>query len=134
MISGKIRQTLFLITIAIFFVACAEEDSADPNIPGSDRDKFTGDWLCQETVSGNPSTTFTITVQKHGSDDTLYVYNFNNIGSPFYAIWLVSGNSVTIPSQTVSQIDLSGSGFYNNSEVSLNYNSDGDAVSAVCTH
>ena len=118
--------------IALFFGACAEEDTGDPNIPGSDRDKFTGDWLCKETIAGT-STTFTISIQKHGADDTLYVHNFSNVGSGDYAIWLISGNSVTIPSQTVSQIDFSGSGIYSNGEINLNYSSDNDAVTAECT-
>ena len=128
------KHSLYALGFIFLMASCTDENSADPNVPGSDRDKFTGDWLCKETVSGQSSTTFTITVQKHGSDDTLYVYNFNNIGSPFYAIWLVSDNSVTIPNQTISQITVGGSGFYNANKVSLNYTSDGDAVSAQCTH
>jgi hypothetical protein len=113
---------------------CSEEDTGDPSIPGSDRDKYTGSWLCKETYAGNPSNTFTINVQKHGSDDTLYVYNFNNLGSSFYTIWLISGNSVTIPNQDVSptQVNISGSGFYDDGEINLTYTSDGDNVSADC--
>ena len=133
MIAGKLRQVLFLIAIAVFITSCAEEDSGDPNIPGSDRDKFTGDWLCKETVPGTPTVTFTISIQKHGSEDTLYVYNFNNIGIPFYAVWSVDDNSVTIPNQTVSQTTITGNGFYDDGEIILNYNSDGEAASAVCT-
>ena len=130
----KIKNTLLLISLALFFSACADDNAGDPNIPGSDRDKFTGDWLCKETVTGSTPTTFTITIQKHGNDDTLYVYNFNNIGAPFYAVWLVSTNSVTIPAQTISQVDISGSGLYDNDKININYTSDGESVSATCTH
>ncbi len=128
-----LKHSLYVCALIFFLSSCTDDNSADPNIPGSDRDKFTGDWLCKETIPGVPTSTFTITIQKHGSDDTLYVYNFNNIGSPLYAIWLVSGNSVTIPNQTISQIDVGGSGFFNNDEINLNYNSDGEAVTALCT-
>jgi len=131
--SGKLKIASCLILITLFFAACTDEETADPNIPGSDRDKFTGDWLCKETVTGT-TTTFTITIQKHGADDTLYVYNFGNIGAQDYAIWLVSGNSVTIPTQTVAQIDFVGpGGTYSNDEINLSYTSDGDAVTAECT-
>ncbi len=134
MLIRKIKYGIYFLAVAAFFSACADDNAADPNVPGSDRDKFVGDWLCKETVTGSPSsTTFTITIQKHGVEDTLYVYNFNNIGAPFYAIWLVSGNSVTIPNQTISQVDLVGSGFYDNDKINLNYSSDSDQVSAVCT-
>jgi len=135
MLITRIKQGLYILAVAMLFNACTDDNSADPNVPGSDRDKYVGDWLCRETVSGQSnSTTFTITIQKHGSEDTLYVYNFNNIGIPIYTIWLVSGNSVTIPNQVISQVALSGSGFYNNDEINLTYSSDGDAVSAVCTN
>lgn len=133
MLIKKIKYVIYFLAVAAFFSACTDDNAADPNVPGSDRDKFVGDWLCKETVAGSAPTTFTITIQKHGAEDTLYVYNFNNIGSPFYAMWLVSDNSVTIPNQTISQVDLFGSGFYNNDKINLNYTSDNDQVSAVCT-
>lgn len=134
MMSGKfVKQALCILSLAVFFAACTDDNGADPNIPGSDRDKFVGDWLCKETVAGNAPTTFTITIQKHGADDTLFVYNFNNIGAPFYAVWLVSENSVTIPAQTISQVDLSGSGIYGNNKINLTYTSDSDNVTALCS-
>ena len=113
--------------------SCVDDSAAEPDIPGADRDKYVGTWLCKETYTGSAPTTFTISIQKHGSDDTLYVYNFNNLGMPFKTIWLVSGNSVTIPAQSVTQVSLSGSGFYSNDKINLNYTSDGDAVTAVCS-
>ena len=128
-----LKSGLFVLTLALFFASCADDDGADPNIPGSDRDKYVGEWICAETVSGGPTNSFTITIQKHGSDDTLYVYNFNNIGAPTYAIWLISGNSVTIPSQTILQIDVGGSGFYDDGTINLNYTSDGESMTAVCS-
>jgi hypothetical protein len=70
-------------------------------------------------------------IQKHGSEDTLYVYNFNNLGAPFYAIWLISGNSITIPPQTVTGFFISGSGFYLSEKINLNYNSGGYQITAV---
>ena len=132
------RPAVVLGMVVISFLGiqgCAEDDTGDPAIPGSDRDKYVGNWLCKETYAGSTPNTFTINVQKHGTEDTLYVYNFNNLGSAFYTIWLISGNSVTIPNQDVSPtaVNIAGSGFYSDGEVSLTYTSDGDNVSALCT-
>lgn len=127
------KKLLPVFGLILLIGSCAPDNNGDPNIPGSDRDKFVGSWLCKETVTGNAPNTFTITIAKHGSDDTLYVYNFNNLGAPSYAIWLVSGNSVTIPAQTITQIDLLGSGVYSNGKINLNYSSDSDQISAICT-
>jgi hypothetical protein len=133
MLNIKKIFAIALTGIALSLTACTDDNEADPNIPGSDRDKYVGDWLCRETVAGNAPTTFTITVEKHGTDDTVYVYNFGNIGSPFKAVWIISGNSITIPAQTLSQVDFSGSGFYSNNKLNLSYTSDGESVTAECT-
>ena len=127
---------LFLALIGglLLLQSCASDDNADPNIPGSDRDKYLGNWLCTETYAGQAPTTFTITIQKKGDVDSVLVYNFNNIGAPFYAIWLISGNSITIPNQSIESIQVSGTGFYDNNKLTLSYTSDGASVSAVCTH
>ena len=131
--NSRILMMLLSIVMVTTLHSCVDDDNAEPDIPGADRDKFVGSWLCRETVSGATPTTFTITIQKYGDDDTLRVYNFNNLGAQEYVIWLISGNSVTIPAQTITQIDLGGSGFYSNDKINLNYSSDGEQVSAVCS-
>jgi len=131
-ISKRFSLVVFLF-VAVAFNACTDDNAADPDIPGSDRDKYTGNWLCKETVTGSASNTFTINIQKHGVYDTLYVYNFNNLGASYYAIWLISSNSITIPMQTITQVDLSGTGFYNSGKLNLSYSSDNDQVTALCT-
>ena len=124
--------SLLLFTFIIVVLhSCSDDDSAEPNQPGADRDKYVGNWICTETYSGQAPTTFTMNIQKHGSEDTLYVYNFNNLGAPFYAIWLISGNSITIPPQTVTGFFISGSGFYLSEKINLNYNSGGYQITAV---
>ena len=130
----NLKHILFLFSSVLILHSCTDDNNPDPNIPGSDRDKFLGNWLCKETVPGTSPVTFTINIQKHGVDDTVYVYNFNNLGSQDYAIWIISGNSITIPQQTIAQVDVGGSGFYTNDEINLTYSSDNDQVTALCTH
>lgn len=132
----NIKNILFAITmvlLALSIQSCSDEGTAEPFVPGSDRDKFVGSWKCKETYAGQAPNTFTINIQKHGSDDTLYVYNFNNLGSSLITIWLVSSNSVVIPNQSITQTVVSGSGFYNNGVINLTYSSDGEQVTAECT-
>lgn len=127
------KAGLIFVSTVILLSSCAK-DEADPNIPGSDRDKFEGSWTCKETPSGMASTTFTITIQKHGEDDTVYVYNFNNLGSNEKAIFLISGSSVVIPNQDVSGFLVStGTGTFNNNKINLTYTVDSDNYTAECT-
>lgn len=131
--SINLLPVILVITLAVLLHSCSSDDTAEPNIPGADRDKYVGNWICTETYSGQAPTTFTINIQKHGEDDTLNVFNFNNLGSQFYAVWLVSGNSVTIPSQNITGFSVSGSGFYINEKINLTYNSGGYQITAVCS-
>ncbi len=123
----------FIVLVSVWALQSCTDENNDPEIPGGDRDKFTGSWLCRETFAGSPPTTFTIEIAKVGTEDTLIVSNFSNLGASSYVIWLVSGSSVSIPLQTVSQTQFIGSGLFSNDEINLNYTSDGDAVSAKCT-
>ena len=126
---STVAASLLIITL---FNACTDE-TADPGTPGSDRDKYVGSWLCKESVNGAQVAAFTVQIQKYGSQDSLKVYNFGNAGASDYAIWLVSGNSITVPAQAVAQINFDGYGFYSNSKLNLNYNSDGEATTAEYT-
>ncbi|MFZ9942899.1 MAG: hypothetical protein ACO3O0_04765 [Bacteroidia bacterium] len=122
-----------LVVGSLFLVSSCAEEPAEPELPGADRDKYVGSWLCKEFVNGNQVAAFTINIQKVGDNDSLRVYNFGNAGANDYAIWLVSGNSITIPSQSVATIAFNGTGFYDGGDLDLTYNSDGEAIDALCT-
>ena len=110
--------------ISMLMVTSCAEESAEPDLPGADRDKYVGSWLCKESVNGNQVAAFTINIQKVGQNDSVKVFNFSNVGSGDYAIWLISGNSITIPAQTVAGVDFGGTGFYSSGDLDLNYTSD----------
>jgi hypothetical protein len=130
----KARYLLIFLLIPLFFLnSCVDDNNAEPEIPGSDREKFLGSWLCKETVTGNAPNTFTINIQKQGDGDTLKVVNFNNLGNPTSAYWIVVDNSINIPAQTITQVDIAGSGYFNDNKLILNYSSDGESVTASCT-
>lgn len=119
---------LILIAGILFIISsCAKDETSLPV------DKYVGEWTCVETPSTGGATTFTITINKFGNEDTLHVYNFDNLGSTEKAIFVVNENSVVIPSQTVTGFVISGYGTYNNGKINLNYKVDTDSYTAVCS-
>jgi hypothetical protein len=135
MIATRITRVIAFSTaiVSIMMVTSCAEESAEPDLPGADRDKYVGSWLCKESVNGNQVAAFTINIQKVGQNDSVKVFNFSNVGSGDYAIWLISGNSITIPAQTVAGVDFGGTGFYSSGDLDLNYTSDTETISALCT-
>jgi hypothetical protein len=126
---------LILIFGIIVIVSSCAKDETTPDTPGADRDKYVGSWSCKET-QGASFTTFTITIQKSGNDDTLLVYNFDNLGSNEKAIFIVSESSVVIPAQNVGtspSFFVSGSGTYSSGKINLEYTVDNDTYTAVCS-
>ncbi|MFM7016483.1 MAG: hypothetical protein ACKOX3_09170 [Bacteroidota bacterium] len=119
------------------FVASCSDETVDPAT--DPRDKFTGSWLCKETVTGTPTQSFTITISKVGSGDSVKISNFSNYGTSAPQTYAeISGNSIVIPLQniTTTAIPVQGSGIYSSSggeKISLNYSTDGQSASAVCT-
>lgn len=123
-------------TIALFIASCTDE-TVDPTI--DPRDKFTGSWRCQETITGSPAQTFTITISKVGSGDSVKISNFSNYGTTSPQTFAeISGNSIVIPFQniTATGIPVQGSGLYSNSggeKINMSYSTDGESATAVCT-
>ena len=124
-----------LVVFTLFLAACSDE-TVDPAVDV--RDKFTGSWLCKETIAG-ATTSFTITISKVGSGDSLKISNFSNYGTSSPQTYAeVSGNSIVIPLQniTTTAIPVQGSGIYSSSggeKINLNYSTDGQSATAVCT-
>lgn len=127
---NKIRYFLLMIVI-MGISSCAKDDTTSP--AGDGRDQYLGSWICKETVQGQAPSTFTITVNSFGESDTLLVKNFNQLGTGTQTLWLVSSNSITIPLQTITQVEISGFGFYDKGKLNLTYNADNESVTAVCT-
>ena len=131
----KYKLLLTMVALAMLS-ACSDEDTPDPTI--DDRDKFLGTWSCSETI-GSTTTTFPIIITSYGESDSLRLSNFSNYGNTAVALGLVSGKSIVIPNQQIgiTLIVVQGSGLYStqgaNEKMTLNYTSDGQSATAVCT-
>jgi hypothetical protein len=123
----------FCLAVLMLVSSCAKDDETQTTAPGSDRDKFLGTWACAEKVSGGPTTVFSISIETQGAEDTIYIYNFNNLGTPFFAVGVVSGNSLVIPSQSITQVAIAGTGIYSQGEIFMNYTADSDTLTATCS-
>lgn len=133
------KLSLLLAGSFLMLLASCTDDTGDITPDSDVRDKFTGDWSCKETINGT-FTTFTINISKVGDGDSLLIKNFSNYGDFTNTYAEVAVNSVTIPFQKigVTQIPVSGSGVYSSAggtdKITMNYNTDGQAATAVCTH
>lgn len=131
---------LLAASFLMLLVSCTDENGSIT--PDTDvRDKFTGDWLCSEKIGAASPTVFTINIAKYGSGDSLQIKNFSNYGDFTRTYAEVAVNSLTISSQYIvgaPQIHVSGSGIYSSAggtdKITMNYNTDGQAATATCTH
>lgn len=127
---------LLALSALLFLSACATDDDANPNV--DERDKYLGKWSCQETIGPN-TITFEIYITSYGAADSIRISNFSGYGNTSVALGLVSGNSLVIPYQQVSitNIPVQGSGTYvnqgANDKINMNYTTDGQSATAVCT-
>jgi hypothetical protein len=93
----------------LLFSSCAKEENTNPDDPTTDdQSKFKGNWTVAEesTDFGKSTYNSTISDSTDGSHVLIaYLYRFR---TKAYAT--VSGNTMTIPSQTIEGLKLSGTG------------------------
>ena len=136
----KLRKSLRVVlpfSGLLLLGACADEDFQDL---GTDpRDKFLGAWICKEAIGTSAPQTFTIYFTSYGVSDTVRISNFSGYGNTAVAYALVSGNNLQIPQQQigVTNIPVQGSGTFStqggNERIDMNYLTDGNNATALCT-
>jgi hypothetical protein len=136
--SKNILKWIFILTVSIFIQSCTD-DSSDTGFSDA-RDKFEGTWSCRETIAGS-SITFPVVITKYGDEDSVTLNNFSNFDDATYAFGIVTGSSIVIPNQGISNSPVSfivsGSGIYSSTgsteKITFNYQTDGQAATAVYT-
>lgn len=104
----KLKNILLFILITSSLIACQPEDD-DIATPATD---ITGIWTCSEASKEFGNTTYKVTVEKV-SDSEMKFINFYNLGTQHSAKVTVSGSSLTIPRQDISDQEISGDGTIN---------------------
>jgi hypothetical protein len=123
-----------LIVCSVLFLASCEPDEET----GPDREAFLGTWVCTETSQVFGTTSFQVNiVESSANESQVYIRNFYNLGTTEQAYATISGKSINIPQQVVSNNTISGSGTLSGNRINLSYSvNDGqtvDNVSAVLT-
>lgn len=122
-----------LIIMVAFVAACNPDDDKDVD----QREKFLGSWTCTETSSQNPNPiNFSVSFSKNElTENEMSLNNFYHLGFEEKTTVIVNFSNVSIPEQVVCNLNVSGSGAYNNSKVNLVYyvndGADIDTVNAV---
>jgi len=136
---------LFILLLFIGFLNSCTKDEDNPKPtsstpPTDSRSYLVGDWLCNEVSEVFNETSYPIDIQLHSTISTrivasnFYNYGFENSNAQFE----INGNQITIFQQTLSGIDVLGSGtIVNNKTINLSYvindGSGDDHVTAVYT-
>lgn len=126
-------EIILVIAVSVVMASCEKDNGSDPSSPSDDRDLYVGTWSCADSSQLFGTSTYAVTISKTGNADTIRITNFYQLGTGNSAIGLVSSNSLTIPSQTVSSIDITGFGTKNNNKISVTYSADSDNVESVWT-
>lgn len=132
----KIFRYLFVLAfLTSILVSCDPDDNNPPDNTDA-RDKFVGSWTCVENSSQNGTSTFTVTISLNSGNSTqIYLANLYQLGTSqkFYAV--IAGNSATIPSQTLNNFTINGSGTMSstNTKIDWSYNVNDGADIDNCT-
>lgn len=119
------------MTLSVGLVACADEDPIEPDT--DPREKFVGSWTVSEEVAGTASGTYPSTVSLDSANSAqIRISNIFNLGNAVSVSASVSGNNLSIGSQTVSGISIAGTGSFLANSFVLNYTAnDGSVTESV---
>lgn len=128
----KIQKKIFiLLLITGSFTACTKDDENDitPSPTGSvdPRNKFIGNWVCNESSEVFSTTTFSVEIFAHTTiTNRIVISNFYNLGSTQSNCQMeINGDSITIFQQNVSGHEFIGAGkLLTNSTIRLTYTAD----------
>jgi hypothetical protein len=113
---------LFLLS-SLFLVGCADEGVIEPDV--DPKDKFLGTWAVKEEIVGQAEQNYTSTITEDAANTSrIKIGNIYNLGVATSINALVAGNSLDISAQTVTGINITGTGSYVGTSIILNYTAD----------
>ncbi|MEI7595307.1 MAG: hypothetical protein WCK02_06120 [Bacteroidota bacterium] len=120
-----INYLLALVLFSSVLVSCEPDTVApDASQPDTDpREVYVGNWLCTENSKLAGQQTFTVSISLNPSNSTeVLIANFYLFGNDQKARALVAGNNISIPSQSLCNFTISGSGYIDNNKTTINWN------------
>jgi hypothetical protein len=130
----------YLIIIASIMCLQADCNTGDPPDNTDPRDKFVGNWTCNETSSlnkGKGSSSFTVTISLSTTNTSqINLANFYGMGTSKQVYAVVAGDNATIPDQSAGgfpSIKGSGSISSNNTKIDWSYYVNDGADIDTCT-
>jgi len=126
------------LLVGSFLMTACEPDTNDDVNPTDPRESYQGIWLCTESTSMS----YTVDISIDTTNSTqIKLFNFHHLGPEEMAYGIVSGTTVTIPSQTLCQgtITVEGIATMQSNKTTMNFDyyvSDGvtlDTIQAVYT-
>ena len=114
--------SLVLLAVSILLLICCTKNDSDI------RDTFVAFYNVSESWTENGKTLakpdFTINIQKSSQNkEIILLNNFANYGAGITVESTISGNNITIPQQTLSNIsEIVGSGTFTDSTITFTYN------------
>src|SRR5262245_59592435 len=119
----RIRNFIAVMAIGVFLASCDKEDSNTGT--GDAREKYTGSWTFDETSVQQGNSTYGVSITTDvTSSNKVIAKNFYNLGNNTNTVIVIDGNNMTIQSQFVSGYTLSGTGTYNNGNLTFNFSAD----------
>ncbi len=134
---GMKANRLVVIMFITLIASCTDDNNDVTPVSDDDRDKFIGNWICNEG-SGTP---FTIEITKL-KGDSINIKNFSGYGEHGNAKCIITDKSLNIPFQDINDLPIvvnaSGTGIYSNSnnqeKITMNYTVDGTVYNnVICT-
>jgi hypothetical protein len=107
----KKQRKFFLMMLALMvlaFPACElEEDDPDGDL----RDKFIGTWRFNESEAKSDLAFYSVVISKDpGNSTQVLLRNFGNVGNFHSAYGIVTASRITVTSQSMASIVVSGTG------------------------
>jgi hypothetical protein len=123
----KLNRALLFITISVVLITSCKKDT-------DERDKFVGSFAISETWTadggGSGTDSYVISITKSGTDPRKIIIDnlantINEYGSKMNVLGTISGNSISIETQSIAigvySVTVTGAGSLNDKLLTINY-------------
>jgi len=118
------KKHFFLFLLAsLFLVGCADEAIVEPDV--DPKDKFLGTWAVKEEIVGQAAQNYSSTITLDATNTSrIKIGNIYNLGAATNLNALVAGNSLNFTTQSITGINIAGTGSFVGTSIILDYTAD----------